>query len=84
MREVVRADLGLGRNPLVTPTLEWGLNHPKEYTFFTWRIWRMSNFQAYPNGLAYDQQPQALMDDFFELERVYAYQRHYLKDEKKD
>lgn len=82
MRDVVRADMGKPSDKLTKPTIDWGLNYPKSYIFFAWRVWRMSSYAVYPNGKPYDEQPHDLIEDFFELERSYSYEAAYLKDEK--
>lgn len=51
---------------------DWGLNYPADYLLPRFRVWHRSNYTVYPNGLAYDDQPLALLDDFDTLELVYA------------
>jgi hypothetical protein len=48
-----------------------GLNYPDEYLFPRWQDYRKHG--VYPDGRGRDDQPQALLDDFANLDRRYNY-----------
>lgn len=43
---------------------DYGLAHPLRYLAPRFVVWVKSNYQVFPDGKAYDDQPKALLDDF--------------------
>jgi hypothetical protein len=62
-----------------SPDPQWLPHYPLDYLLPRFHIWVESNFQVYPNAGGMDDQPDALMDDFFMLRRKLHIRRESLK-----